>query len=127
LDLTRNPGPRVDGYDVLAPPQIIDSQLKVIDLTRVPPVPCDWQRDQRLFGFQYVAVHPDLFGDPPLWPASGKRPGLYASFGDVKLWPTTGEKLIQNLDQMRGFHRVSSIEGVVVFKIVPRELPCRPT
>jgi hypothetical protein len=124
LDLTRKPGLRVGGYDVLAPATVMARQHSSMALTRVPPLPCEWRRDQRSFGFQYVAIHPDLFGAPPLWPATGRRPGTFPGFGRLRIWPTTGAKLIASLDRMRGFHRVSSIEGVVVYHIVPTELEC---
>jgi hypothetical protein len=123
LDLMRRAGPRVGGYDVLAPESIREKQARTASLTRVPPVACEWRDAQREFGFQYVAVHPDLFSKPPLWPSAG-GPGRYPAFGPLRIWPASGEKLIQSLDRTAGFRRVSSIEGVAVYRIDPADLAC---
>ena len=123
LDIMRRAGPRVGGYDVLASEEIRARQARSVSLTKVPPAPCQWRDAQREFGFQYVVVHPDLFASPPLWPSSG-GPGRYPSFGRLRIWPAAGERLIQSLDRTPGFRRVSSIEGVAVYRIAPRELAC---
>lgn len=123
LDLMRRPGPRVGGYDVLAPESVRRRQARTASLTRVPPAPCEWRDAQRSFGFQYIAVHPDLFSSPPLWPSRG-GPGRYPAFGPIRIWPASGETLIRSLDGTRGFRRVSSIEGVAVYRIIPSELAC---
>jgi hypothetical protein len=125
LDLLRNPGPRVGGYDVLAPSSVQEAQRRSMSLTRVPVDPCDWRRAVDRFHFRYVAVHTDLFGVGALWPTAGPEPGYISGFRGTKIYAVSPGQLTGALDRTRGFHRVSDIDGTVVYRVGAAELACR--
>lgn len=105
LELTRNPGPRVGGYYILASPDVFRIVAGATTLVESPVLPCVWKEAHQTYGFEFVAVHLNLFGRKPLWPADGQA-------------------LMESLERTAGFHRVSRIDEVVVFRLKPEELDC---
>jgi hypothetical protein len=124
MDVMSNPGPRVGGYDVLAPPEMQDAQRTTMPLTRLPLDGCDWKKAQQHFHFGYVAVHTDLFGSGSLWPTEGPGPVAVDGFGPAPIWPVRPRQLLDAFDRARGFHRVSDIDGTLVYRVVGAELMC---
>jgi len=113
LDLTRHPGPRANGYNVLAPEAVWDGQQRTWVLAKLPVDPCAWKKLSDRMHFRYTAVHADLFGPPPLWPID-----------QMEAYPVTGAALDSSLDKTPGFHRLSVIDDTTVYRIVPAELRC---
>lgn len=113
LDLMRHPGPRAHGYNVLAPDPIWAGQQKTWVLAKLPVDACAWKRLATDMHFRYTAVHGDLFGPPPFWPIT-----------QMQAFPVTGEGMDAALAKTPGFHKISSIDDTVVFRITPSELRC---
>ena len=111
LDLTRHPGPRANGYDVLAPDVVWQEQAKTWPLAHLPVDPCVWKQLSSQMRFRYTAVHADLFGPPPFWPIAGQP-------------PVTAAALVAALDTTPGFHRLSTVDATTVYRIAPAELRC---
>jgi hypothetical protein len=59
------------------------------------------------FGIDHVAVHLDLYGDPP------------------ERWPADGEALAAALDATPGFTEVAQGGDVVLFAVDPAGLECQ--
>jgi hypothetical protein len=114
LDITRHPGPRANGYNVLVPDDVWASQRQTWTLATLPVDPCAWKRLSTQMHFTYTAVHTDLFGPPPYWPIA-----------EMTSHPVTAPALVKALDATPGFHRVSVVDETAVYHIVPAELRCR--
>ncbi len=113
LDLTRHPGARASGYNVLVPDDVWNAQQQTWTLATVPVDACAWKRLATHMGFRYTAVHADLFGPPPYWPIA-----------EMASHPVTSAALVKALDGTPGFHLVSSVDDTTVYHIVPAELHC---
>ena len=112
LDIVRHPADRANGYDVLAPKEVWEAVAQEYDLTKLPVDVCRWKRLTTNMHFTYVAVHADLFGTFPYWPEA--RPHL----------APTAAALNDALVHTPGFHQVSTIDDVTVFRVDPAALRC---
>jgi hypothetical protein len=114
LDITRHPGPRANGYNVLVPDAVWTAQQQTWTLATLPVDPCAWKRLSTQMHFTYTAVHADLFGPPPFWPIA-----------EMASHPVTAAGLVKALDATPGFHRISDVDDTAVYRIVSADLQCR--
>jgi hypothetical protein len=107
FELTRSPGPRPGGYSPFVTPDARRAQATTVPLAELPVDPCRWQGVVKDFGIDHVAVHLDLYGDPP------------------ERWPADGEALAAALDATPGFTEVAQGGDVVLFAVDPAGLECQ--
>lgn len=108
FQITRSAGPRTGGYSPFVTPEARRAQARTVPLAELPVEACRWRSVVTDFGIDYVAVHLDLYGDPP------------------ERWPADGEALAARLATTPGFTEVARGGEVVVLAVDADGLACGP-
>ena len=107
FEITRAPGPRSGGYSPFVTPDARRAQATTVPLAELPVDACRWRGVVDDLGIDHVAVHLDLYGDPP------------------ERWPADGDALAAALDRTPGFTEVARGGDVVLFAVDPAGLECQ--